>query len=95
VELQQAAEAAPAVLASPGDVVTVVDVVEQNVTPPSPAGAAAGAIQQGTLDVSGTIGDLTVQSGISSTVSNTTPESQGVSSVIQASGIIRIIFRRP
>ena len=40
-------------------------------------------------------GDLTTQSGISSTVSNTTPESQGISSVIQASGIIRIIFRRP
>jgi len=27
--------------------------------------------------------------------SNPTPESQGISSIIQASGIIRIIFRLP
>jgi TolA-binding protein len=92
-EQQQAAEAAPAVQASPGDVVTVVQAVEQIRAPVEPA--ADAALRQGTVDVSATIGDLTTQSGISSTVSNTTPESQGVSSVIQASGIIRIIFRRP
>jgi tetratricopeptide (TPR) repeat protein len=92
-EQQQAAEAAPAVQASPGDVVTVVQAVEQIRPPVEPA--ADAALRQGTVDVSATIGDLTTQSGISSTVSNTTPESQGVSSVIQASGIIRIIFRRP
>ena len=92
-EQQQAAEAAPVVQASPGDVVTVVRAVDQILPPPEPA--SEGALQQGTLDVSPTIGDLTTQSGISSTVSNATTESQGISSIIQASGIIRIIFRRP
>jgi TolA-binding protein len=92
-ERQQAAEAAPAVQAAAGDVVTVVRAVEQIL--PSVEPADEGALKQGTVDVSATVGDLTTHSGISSTVSNTTPESQGVSSVIQASGIIRIIFRRP
>src|SRR3989449_7685281 len=90
---QQAAEAAPAVQATPGDVVTVVEAVEQIVPPVVPA--AEGALKQVTGDVSATVGDLTAQNGISSTVSKTTPESQGISSVIQASGIIRIIFRLP
>src|SRR5712691_8091927 len=97
---QQAAEAAPAVQATPGDVVTVVQAVEEIVLPVEPA--AVGALQQGTLDVSGTIGDVTgtigdvkAQTGIGSTLAKPTPESQGISSVIQASGIIRIIFRLP
>jgi len=85
---QQGAEAAPVVAASGGDIMTVVQVAEQL------APSVAGALQQGTLDVSSTIGDL-AQTGIGSVASNPTPESQGISSIIQASGIIRIIFRLP
>jgi curli production assembly/transport component CsgG len=90
---QQAAEAAPVVQASPGDVVTVVAAVEQVTTPME--SATAGALAQGTVDVSGTSSDVAGQTGISSVLTNPTPESQGISSVIQASGIIRIIFRIP
>jgi hypothetical protein len=53
------------------------------------------ALKQVTVDVSPAIGDLSGQTGIGSTVSNTTSDSQGISSIVQASGIIRIIFRRP
>jgi len=56
--------------------------------------ASLGALQQGTLDVSATIGDV-VQTGITTVASNPTPESQGISSVLQASGVLRIIFRLP
>jgi len=91
-EQHQAAAAARAVQATPGDVLTVAQAVEPIVPPAEPA--AAGALQQGTLDVSGTIGDVG-QNGIGATLANPTPESQGISSVVQASGIIRIIFRRP
>ncbi len=90
---QQAAEAAPAVQATPGDVLTVVQAVDQLTLPVEPA--AEGALKQGTLDVSATIGDVTGQTGINSVLSNPTPESQGISSVVQASGILRIIFRLP
>src|SRR5436189_3443578 len=86
---QQAAEAAPVLQASPGDLVTVIQAVDQNPLPVEPA--AEGALKQGTLDVSATIGDVTGQTGINSVLSNPTPESQGISSVVQASGIIRII----
>jgi tetratricopeptide (TPR) repeat protein len=90
-EHQQAAEAVPALQATPGDVSTALETVAQNPPPP----AAEGALKQVTVDVSPTVGDLTTVNGIGTTVSNTTPESQGISSVVQASGIIRIIFRRP
>lgn len=92
-EQQQAAEAAPLVQTGPGDLVTVVQAVEQLATPTEPA--SVGALQQGTLDVSGTIGDITGPTGINTILSNPTPESQGISSVVQASGILRIIFRKP
>ena len=92
-EQQQAAEAAPAVQATPGDLVTVVQAVDDIAPPAEPA--AEGALRQVTVDVSATVGDATTQSGLSSTISKTTPESQGISSVVQATGIIRIIFRRP
>jgi len=90
---QQAAEAAPVLQASPGDLVTVIKTVDQLTLPVEPA--AEGALKQGTLDVSATIGDVTGQTGINSVLSNPTPESQGISSVVQASGILRIIFRLP
>jgi len=95
VEHQQAAEAAPALQATPGDVATALETVAQNPPAPPLPPAAEGALKQVTVDVSATVGDVTTSSGISTTVSNPTPESQGISSVIQASGIIRIIFRRP
>src|SRR5205814_411164 len=56
---QQGAEAAPVVAASGGDIMTVVQAAEQL------APSVAGALQQGTLDVSSTIGDL-AQTGIGS-----------------------------
>jgi tetratricopeptide (TPR) repeat protein len=96
VEHQQTAEAAPALQATPGDVATALETVAQNPPPAPPLPPAAeGALKQATVDVSATVGDLTTANGIGTTVSNTTSESQGISSVIQASGIIRIIFRRP
>jgi hypothetical protein len=90
---QQAAEAAPAVQASPGDVVTVVEAAVELSSPVEPA--TEGALQQTTAELSPTIADVTGQTGVSSTISDATTESQGVTSVIQASGVIRIIFKRP
>ena len=73
--------------------VAVARAVDQIVPPLEPA--AEGALKQVTVDVSATVGDVAGPNGISSTVSNPTPESQGIWSVIQATGIIRIIFRLP
>jgi hypothetical protein len=89
---QQAAEAAPAVQANPGDLVTAIDVVSE--VPPLDA-ASLGALQQAATDVSPTIIDLTAQNGISSIVTHPTNESRGITSVIQASEMIRIIFKLP
>ncbi len=90
---QEAAEAAPAVQASPGDLVTVVEAAARLTTPTEPA--SLGALQQTTNEVSQTITSAVGQPGISSVASHPTNESQGVTSVIQASGVIRIIFHRP
>jgi tetratricopeptide (TPR) repeat protein len=92
VQQQQAAEAAPAVQASPGDVITVVQAVEQVAPPAEPA--VNNTLDQTKSEVSGTISDVTAP-GVPSVSSHPTPDSQGVSSVVQASGIIRIIFKRP
>ena len=92
-EHQQAAEAAPAVQASPGDVVTVVEAVSRITAPAEPA--SVGALQQVTSDVSQTITDVTGQNGLTSTLSHPTQESQGVTNVVQTFGVIRIIFRLP
>ncbi|MGH7520314.1 MAG: CsgG/HfaB family protein [Gemmatimonadales bacterium] len=90
---QQAAEAAPAVQAAPGDLVTVVEAVSDITAPVEPA--ALGALQQAATDVSPTLTDVTAQNGIRSIVTHPTNESQGITSVIQASGILRIIFKLP
>jgi TolB-like protein len=90
---QQAADAAPAVQSSPGDVVTVVEAVAQLTTPTEPA--AAGALQQSTVDVSQVRTDPLSQSGGNSIASHPTNESQGVTSVVQTSGVLRIIFHIP
>ena len=92
-EHQQAAEAAPVVQASPGDLVTMVEAVSPITAPSQPA--SVGALQQVTTDVSQTITDVTGQNGLTSTLSHPTQESQGVTNVVQTFGVIRIIFRLP
>jgi len=89
---QQVAEAAPAVQASPGDLVTVVEAVAQMTTPTEPA--AAGALNQATAELT----PITAQpglNGISSIISHPTNESQGVTNVVQSFGVLRIIFKLP
>ena len=90
---QQAAEAAPVVQASPGDVVTVVEAVAQVTAPTEPA--ALGALNQTTAELNPTQGDLSGLNGIGAIGNNTTTESQGITSVVQASGVLRIIFHKP
>ncbi len=90
---QQAAEAAPMVLASPGDLVTVVEAAAQVTVPAEPA--ALGALQQATTDVSPNPADALGTTGVASIVSHPTNESQGITSVVSASGVIRIIFKLP
>jgi hypothetical protein len=92
-EQQQAAAATPAVQTSAGDLVTVVETVAEIAAPPEPA--SLGALQQSTTDVSQTIGDLTAQTGATTVTSNPTTESKGINNIVQASGVIRIIFKLP
>lgn len=90
---QQAAEAAPAVQAG-GDAVTVVEAVDQVTTPPEPT--TLGALQATNDETSPPpSGGLPTTTGSEATKPQLTPASQGISSVVQASGIIRIIFQRP
>ncbi len=90
---QQAAEAAPVVQASPGDLVTVVEAAAQVTVPAEPA--SLGALQQATTDVSPNPADALGTTGVKSIVSHPTNESQGITSVVSASGVIRIIFKLP
>lgn len=94
---QQAAAAAPLVQAggagSATDLVTVVEAVNVVTSPAEPV--STGALAATTLDVAPSIGDAVGQTGIGAIQPQTTPESQGISSVVQASGVIRIIFRIP
>ena len=90
---QQAAAAAPAVQASPGDVVTVVEAVAQLATPAEPA--ALGALQQATAELTPTVSDAVTQTGTAAIQNHPTPESQGINSVVQASGVLRIIIHLP
>ena len=92
-EQQQAAAAAPAVQASPGDVVTVVEAVAQLATPAEPA--ALGALQQATAELTPTVSDAVTQTGTAAIQNHPTPESQGINSVVQASGVLRIIIHLP
>jgi hypothetical protein len=93
-EQHQAAAAAPIIQSSPaGDVITMVEAAA-SLSFPAEA-AALGVLVQSTTDVSQTLSDVTSQNGISSVVRHPTPESQGVTSIIQASGLIRIIFKLP
>jgi tetratricopeptide (TPR) repeat protein len=92
---QQAAEAAPAMQQSTGgDVVTVVEAVEQMSVATEPASDAA--LSSAGADVSPSVADaLTQNTGGAATQSDLTPASQGISSLTQASTTLRIIFRRP
>ncbi len=90
---QQAAEAAPAVQASAGDVVTVAATAADVTVPVEPA--AVGALQQSTTDVSPSPADALTATGITSVASHPTNESQGITSVVTASTVIRIIFKLP
>jgi len=90
---KQAADAAPAVQASPGDVVTVVEAVAEIPLPSEPA--VTNALQQVTHEVSQTVSDPLAQTGVSSVASHPTNQSQGVNNVLGASGFIRIIFHLP
>ncbi len=93
-EQQQAAAAAPAAQGDAVDVVTVLESV-QDVTPPIEE-SALGALDQATQDVSGTVGDITdATTGRISVLASPTNDSQGISTIVQAVGKLRIIFRLP
>lgn len=92
-EQHQAAVAAPVVQAASGDLVSAVETAAGISFPAEPA--SVGALLQSTTDVSQTLSDVSSQTGISSVVTHPTPESQGITSIVQASGAIRIIFKRP
>ncbi len=92
-EQHQAAVAAPVVQAASGDFISAVETAAGLTFPAEPA--SVGALLQSTTDVSQTLSDVTSQTGISSVVTHPTPESQGITSIVQASGAIRIIFKRP
>jgi hypothetical protein len=93
---QQAAEAAPAVQAG-GDVVTVVEAVQPVSAPSEPP--SLGALSSAGSDVNPALTDRLAatpgNTGGSTTDTHKTAASQGVTSVTQASGILRIIFKRP
>jgi tetratricopeptide (TPR) repeat protein len=90
---QQAAEAAPAVQASGGDVVTVVEAVAVMTVPTEPV--STSALSATTNELQPSLGSLLPETGTNAIQSQPTPQSQGITSVVQASGVIRIIFRRP
>jgi len=91
---QQAAEAAPVVeQATGGDVVTVVQAVEQVTAPTEPP--TAGALQSSNDDSSPSIGAVNPDAGTAASQTDLTAASQGINSLVQASGILRIVFRRP
>jgi len=99
---QDAAQAAPAVQqagTNPGDLVTVVGTAPQGTIP---ADAAAGGVLGSTgRDVAPSVGDALTQAtagattGVTTTERQVTPESRGIPTILSASGVIHIIFRRP
>jgi tetratricopeptide (TPR) repeat protein len=85
---QQAAEAAPTMQqVTGGDVITAVEAT---------APAADAALSSAGVDVSPSVADaLTQNTGGQATQTDLTAASQGISSLVQASGILRIIFKLP
>jgi Curli production assembly/transport component CsgG len=91
---QQAAQAAPAMQQSSGaDVVTVVEAVVAMTAGVEPASDAA--LSSAGTDVSPSLADALQNTGGSTTQIDLTAASQGITSLTQASVILRIIFRRP
>ncbi len=91
---QQAAQAAPTMQQSSGaDVVTVVEAVVAMTAGAEPASDAA--LSSAGTDVSPSLADALQNTGGSTTQIDLTAASQGITSLTQASGVLRIIFRRP
>jgi Curli production assembly/transport component CsgG len=91
---QQAAQAAPTMQQSSGaDVVTVVEAVVALTAGAEPASDAA--LSSAGTDVSPSLADALQNTGGSATQIDLTAASQGITSLTQASGVLRIIFRRP
>jgi TolB-like protein len=91
----QTSQAAPSISGTgAGDLTTVVQTAEQNTEPPTdPIGSA---ISSGSQEVAPAAGDLIGQiTGGNTTDRQPTVDDRGIGSITQASGIIRIIFRRP
>ncbi len=93
---QQAAQAAPGVQGT--DIASLVQGTQEPPAPPTEP-STSGALDAGTADLSPTVADAVDQNtstGGSATLQDLTTQSQGISSVTQASGIvkIRIIFRK-
>jgi TolB-like protein len=92
----QTSQTAPSVQGGgAGDLTTVVQTAEQNSEPPvDPIG---GVISSGGQDVAPTLTDqlTTTGTGDNNTDRQPTVDDRGIGSITQASGIIRIIFRRP
>ena len=92
----QTSQTAPSVQGGgAGDLTTAVQTAEQNSEPPvDPIG---GVISSGGQDVAPTLTDqlTTTGTGDNNTDRQPTVDDRGIGSITQASGIIRIIFRRP
>lgn len=90
---RQAAEAVPAVQGG-GDVIAAVEGVEHPAAPPEPA--TLGALESTNDETSPPpASGLPAPTGGEAIKPELTPASEGINSVTQASGIIRIIFKRP
>ncbi len=93
----QTSQAAPTVQGGAGELTTVVQTAEQAATPASES--TGGALTSGAIATTPTNGDLTAAAtsdpGTSTTVRQVVPDANGIGTITQASGIIRIIFRRP
>ena len=94
---QQAAEAAPTIQQAPGgggDVITVFEAVAG--LPAATEAAADAALSAAGTDVSPSVADaLTLNTGGPATQTELTPASQGIPSLVQASTVLRIIFKLP
>ncbi len=70
-----------------------VDVAPPEAAPPSPP--TAGALESAKNETSPSLGGVLTGNGNETTQPELTPASQGINSVVQVSGILRIIIKRP
>jgi len=87
---QEAAEAAP-VVAAGGDVLSLLEPPP----PPPPPASTDGALEAAKNETNPSLGGVLTDNGNVTTKPELTPATRGMNSVTQASGIIRIIFKRP